>query len=236
MGKEKHRIASIRSAITNTIKEAVGSQNGSVGTYRRVCGIGKPEEHEYDITICIHNPAYPEAYAGYMGVTLHKLHISNDGLLVCTLGDDSHYDDWDEPIENVQTEGLIKIVEWLVGNGILPGEETWRCKKCGSTAVQEKAWVCTNTGEVESIINGGRDDYYCPDCETHGYFIQENELLTKANEWWGETDFKGMERITCYRQLDFDPDEGWQAFVDACNGWWDGKITDEKITIYLNNQ
>jgi hypothetical protein len=60
-------------------------------------------------------------------------------------------------------------------------------------------------------------------------------LLDEATEWWGETDFRQMERVTRYRQLDFDPEDGYQEFVDVCNGWWNEKTTDEKISTYLKN-
>jgi hypothetical protein len=61
--------------------------------------------------------------------------------------------------------------------------------------------------------------------------VQESELLRDADEWWGKCDFQTMERITGYRQHDFDPEDGCQAFVDACNGWWNGKTAEEKIGI-----
>ena len=114
--------------------------------------------------------------------------------------------------------------------------DPWRCECCGSLNVQQRAWVNVNTAEVESFIDGGRSDYYCEDCEEHNRIERESELLRRAVGWWGNADFRVMERITRYRQLDFDPDEGYQAFVDACNEWWNEKNTDEKIAIYINNQ
>jgi hypothetical protein len=45
-----------------------------------------------------------------------------------------------------------------------------------------------------------------------------------------------MERVTRYRQLDCNPEDGYQEFVDVCNGWWNEKTAEEKISIYLENK
>lgn len=124
----------------------------------------------------------------------------------------------------------------LETTNIKVSENPWRCGKCGSTAVQERVWRDVNTEKIADAGNCDRADYYCNNCEGHNRLERESELLRRAADWWGETDFREMERVTRYRQLDFDPDEGWQAFVDACNEWWNGKTTDEKISIYLNNR
>ncbi len=60
--------------------------------------------------------------------------------------------------------------------------------------------------------------------------------MQTIKEWWGGTEFREMERITGYRQIDFSPDEGYQEFVDACHEWWNGKTTDEKISVYFENK
>lgn len=53
-------------------------------------------------------------------------------------------------------------------------------------------------------------------------------------EWWGEQGFREMERITGFRQSDFDPEDGYQDFVDACDKWWDSLSYNDKISIYKN--
>lgn len=52
------------------------------------------------------------------------------------------------------------------------------------------------------------------------------------HSWWGNTDFREMERITGLRQSDFNPEAGYQAFVDACDEWWSGLSADEKIATW----
>ena len=112
----------------------------------------------------------------------------------------------------------------------------WRCRNCGSLAVQQRAWVNVNTNDIDSLIDGGRGDYYCETCEQHNYLVLESELMGTIADWWGQTEFKAMERITGYRQIDFSPEEGFQAFVDACHEWWNGKTNDEKISVYFENK
>jgi hypothetical protein len=60
--------------------------------------------------------------------------------------------------------------------------------------------------------------------------------MTKAqlDEWWSHTEFWEMEQITGYKQDDFDPEDGYQDFVDACDEWWEKQSYSNKI--YLYNQ
>jgi len=37
------------------------------------------------------------------------------------------------------------------------------CEKCGSSDVEEKAWVKINTGKIVETIEG--DDFWCCQCE-----------------------------------------------------------------------
>lgn len=44
---------------------------------------------------------------------------------------------------------------------------------------------------------------------------------TQLNEWFNKQDFNTLEDITGYCHLDFDPEDGYQDFVDACHEYWD---------------
>ena len=57
--------------------------------------------------------------------------------------------------------------------------------------------------------------------------------IDKINEWWMKTDFKEMEEITNFKQLEFNPEEGYQDFVDVCNNWWKN-LSDESKKDYYN--
>jgi hypothetical protein len=52
------------------------------------------------------------------------------------------------------------------------------------------------------------------------------------DRWWYSADFQTMETVTGYRQIDFNPDEGYQAFVDACDGRWEALSRSDKIEFY----
>ena len=58
--------------------------------------------------------------------------------------------------------------------------------------------------------------------------------MTKAqlDEWWGHTEFWEMELMTGYRQDDFDPEDGYQDFVDACDEWWEKQSYSNKVYLY----
>lgn len=60
--------------------------------------------------------------------------------------------------------------------------------------------------------------------------------ITKAvvNEWWGNCGFKEMEIITGFRMTDFDPEDGYQDFVDACDNWWDKLSFIQKRMVYFD--
>ncbi len=227
--KEKQQIEAIRQTLIGKIMEAVEKQNGCIATYNRDCG-GEQEEYVYEIGICIHNSAYPEAYAGYIGAALRELHISDDGRLACTLGDDSHYDDWDEAVENVQTEGLLKIVEWLTRNGFIEKADPWRCAECGSPDVQQQGWVRSNTGEVVSFNDCDSGDYLCDYCGDHRHIICESELTENIERWFaGELRADDDEVISGLDRNAFASDETFSA---ACREKWDALGIEEKIRIW----
>ncbi|GHT89092.1 hypothetical protein FACS189474_5430 [Bacteroidia bacterium] len=62
--------------------------------------------------------------------------------------------------------------------------------------------------------------------------VSEEDLMNEINEWWGSTDFKEMELITRYRQIAFNPKDGYQSFVDACDKYWRMLTADEKIEMW----
>ena len=60
--------------------------------------------------------------------------------------------------------------------------------------------------------------------------------LKKANEWYHQTDFVTLERISGLKEDDFDPADGSQDFVDACDLWWENLSDQEKVSIYEQNR
>jgi hypothetical protein len=57
-------------------------------------------------------------------------------------------------------------------------------------------------------------------------------IQEKLNKWWCNTDFTEMEKITGFRQLDFNPEDGYQDFVDVCDNWWEKSTSEFKLDIF----
>ena len=60
----------------------------------------------------------------------------------------------------------------------------------------------------------------------------EKSTITQANKWWDETDFEQMALITGLRQHEFDAEDGYQEFVDACDNYWYQLNNSEKIRVW----
>lgn len=58
----------------------------------------------------------------------------------------------------------------------------WCCPGCGSTRVQETAWLWVNTGELtgDSGIDGPRGVFWCEDCEEEYKHLERGVLLPSA--------------------------------------------------------
>ena len=65
-----------------------------------------------------------------------------------------------------------------------------------------------------------------------GRIIAENITGPQWRTWWRQADFATMERITGLRQSDYDPENGYQAFINACETWWNGQSEEEQIRIW----
>lgn len=230
------RLDAIRQETLSLIRNAV-TEHKVIGTFYKNLGEHyshdqEPEEHDSSPIVVTHNTDFG-TYGGYEAATAYELFTDERGRLLCTLNGEAG-EDFDEPLEHIQTEGLLCIVEWLVEHGFI-ADDPWRCEKCGSLAVQEQIWVDTNTRAACSQVCN-RDENYCCDCNENTYQIRESELLQNIDMWWHNQDFQQMERISGYRQDDFGPEDGYQAFVDACNHWWNALSTEKKIGVWKDNQ
>lgn len=128
-----------------------------------------------------------------------------------------------------------RLFYWLEWRYSDERHDPYRCCDCGSTDVEIKIWSKLNEG---GRPDGDCEEYersYCNNCEENIRVRPTSYMLTDAQQWWGESDFRTMERLTGYRQGDFDPEDGYQDFVDACNNWWNALSTEEKIYLWLNN-
>lgn len=230
------RIDAIRDEALSLIRDAV-AEHKVIGTFYKNMGEHyshdqEPEEYDSSPIVVTHNTDFC-SYGGYEAATVYELFLDGQGRLLCTLNGEAG-EDFDEPLEHIQTEGLLCIVEWLVEYGFI-ADDPWRCEECGSLAVQAHVWIDSNTKEV--VLGAqNRDEHYCTDCDANTYQIRQSKLMRNIDKWWHDRDFRQMERLTGFRQEDFDPENGYQAFVDACNNRWNALSTEEKIRLWNNNQ
>lgn len=107
--------------------------------------------------------------------------------------------------------------------------ETFHCELCGSTDVMSKSWVLPNKDD-EPVNDGIEDgDGYCNECNQNSTIVTRSKLMEDVNSWWNEASFEDMEIITGLNESDFDPADGSQAFVDACEAIWYAKSEEERI-------
>jgi len=135
-------------------------------------------------------------------------------------------------------DATLDLAAWINWLGSEERHNPYRCPECGSTDIQMRAWIAPNRGSryVEDIIDDGADDDWCRNCERTVRARPTDELLAETEKWWRGLEFATMERVTGCRQSDFDPEDGCQAFIDACGEWWMGKTTEEKISIHFKNR
>jgi hypothetical protein len=52
------------------------------------------------------------------------------------------------------------------------------------------------------------------------------------NEWWANLHCSYKIDITGFKMSDYSPENGFKAFHQACDDWWDSLSFDEKKTIW----
>ncbi|MDR1504559.1 MAG: hypothetical protein LBT43_19095, partial [Prevotella sp.] len=104
----------VRKELIATITNAV-KLKGCIGTFYKNVGLHHTadqtdEEYSNSPIVVVHNSSFG-SYGGFEAATVYDLYFEN-GLLKCTLNGEVG-EDWDEPLENIQVEGLMCIVSWL---------------------------------------------------------------------------------------------------------------------------
>ena len=189
------------------IRDAVKKENNIIGTFYRNCGVHYREaesaEYETSPIVVVHNSAF-YGYGGYESATVYELFIDGNGKLLCTLNGAAG-EDFDEPIGQVQTEGLLEIAHWLEEHRFISAE-----------------------------VNAGIDRYdnWCDECEDHQPFCTLKEFKERMEEWWNSLDANQMEQITGCRQDKCPAGDNHQGFAETCNEWWENKGYDEKRKIW----
>lgn len=132
------RIDVIRAEVLSLIRGAV-AEHQVIGTFYKNLGEHyshdqEPEEYDSSPIVVTHNTDF-RSYGGYEAATVYELFLDGQGRLLCTLNGEAG-EDFDEPLEHIQTEGLLCIVEWLVEYGFI-ADDPWRCEVCDQTWHEE---------------------------------------------------------------------------------------------------
>lgn len=120
--RQYSRLINIREKYTQMILDAVIKERNVIGTFYQNRGVHyrdeESPEYENSPIVVIHNSSFT-GYGGYEAATVYEVFINTDGKLLCTLNGEGG-EDFDEPIENIQVEGLVVIVHWMVEQGFIP--------------------------------------------------------------------------------------------------------------------
>lgn len=231
-------VISVRKSLMDKIRRVVERENNIIGTFYQNRGThyrdGEDPEYGTSPVVATRNPAF-YSYGGYEGATVYELFIDGDGRLLCTLNGEAG-EDFDEPVEHIQTEGLFEIAHWLEEYGFIPDDacdgDVVVCDECGSTDIQTQAWVDPNTRLYIDTTGIDRDDNWCDECREHLPFCSLKEFKERMREWWKGLGPAELERITGLRQDRSPSVNPSREFMEACNKWWDEKSYDEKRGIW----
>lgn len=233
------QVEKICDGLISRIREAVIRAGGCIGTFYMNKGKHHTDdatEEEYmDSPIVVVHDSDISFYGNYEAATLYDLFLKGDKNVYCTLNGECG-EDFDVPLSEVQTEGLINIVQWLKEHGFLPVMEKPECvcKECGSPEIQTQAWIKPNEGNayVEDMGADNPGNNWCDECEGHNRFCTLNEFKERMDDWWNSIEPSQKERIANLHRQDFPPENGCQEFTDACKQWWLAKEYDEKRMIW----
>ena len=198
------RLEAVRKETIRQIRKAVEKEGNIIGTFYRNKGMHfqhDDENEEYDDSpvVVIHNPDY-RSYGGYESNTVFELFIDTDGELLCTLNGEAG-EDFNEPIEHVQVEGLLEIAHWLETYGFIdPGiperkfdasrqlenqKIQFEIANVDRAAIGRNGYRSDNLSDEDMAkIAGKMGDYYC------GSNKYDIDLQDACNEL-------GIEKISC---------------------------------------
>lgn len=111
------------------------------------------------------------------------------------------------------------------------------CDNCGSRQIEIQAWVDANNAEYLSDVDDDDTDCkWCCQCSESQNFCTLSEYKQRIDNWWRNLDFITMEAITGLYEADYSSEDGSQAFINACNEWWNGQDYDTQRGLYFKSQ
>lgn len=180
-------VAFIREETIRKIREAVEKADNIIGTFYQNRGVHfqhESESEEYDSTpiVVIHNPEYHN-YGGYEAATVFELFIDARGKLCCTLNGEAG-EDFDEPIEHVQTEGLLELAHWLEQQGFIASE---------TPDLKYAAWQRGERKMLIASIEIYRRDTNESSSGADNIFYDQKAAMEYFAEYFADADFQKMQ-------------------------------------------
>lgn len=65
--------------------------------------------------------------------------------------------------------------------------------------------------------------------------METSNTIRKANNWYNNTDFDTMERISGIKLVRLSDEDDCQKFVDDVDNWWRDIDCEQKVAIYNEN-
>jgi hypothetical protein len=234
----KKQLDNLREQLMQTIREAAGKGNGCIGTFYKNKGcryfIRQTDEEYDDSPIVVAHIPDISTYGNFIAATVFDLYVDTELRLMCTLNGESG-EDWDEPVENLMTDSLLCITDWLRENGFIPElpDNPYRCANCGSTNLQKTAWVRPNKDNAFVDYFGeenDEEDQWCDDCEEHAEFLPEDKFLKEVTDWWKKLGIYAKEEISGLWLDEYEVNEaGKTEFQQDADKLWEGLSLEEKI-------
>jgi hypothetical protein len=108
--------------------------------------------------------------------------------------------------------------------------DPWRCEVCGSSDVQQQAWVNPTTGKVVSYNDCDRGDYWCEHCEEHEHIVRESELMDTIEDWFANHLLPDDDEVIS--GLNSDDYASEEEYAAACKELWNACDNESKIHIW----
>jgi len=178
-------ILPVRNQLTNSIRQAVQAK-GCIGTFYKNIGSHHTldqtgDEYSNSPIVVVHNGQLG-SYGGFEAATVYDLYLEQDKLK-CTLNGESG-EDWNEPIENIQVEGLMCIFSWLKEHGYIEKTEQEECLLSQFLENEDKCGLFAEI--LMSEINSDQEPYHKIGRQLIRAFLQGNpEMMLIAVCGWG---------------------------------------------------
>jgi hypothetical protein len=99
--------------------------------------------------------------------------------------------------------------------------------------LEEKVEIYCNALDSHLYIKSKDGDYEeMYNIEQIKKYLLENYGKERLDKWFYGLDFLTLEKVTRFKQCEFNSKDGYQEFVDACDKWWTQRNDNDKKQLY----